>query len=124
MNFQSKSPAKKAAITLLCSFAVLSLSGCIGIYDNSKLFQPTPQVGMTELEVLKQYGTPSYSGFVGDNAVYTYKIRDNKYIVLFGMYEGYDLVLTCDNGQVVSIDRAERSNAFTLFNPVPWAESE
>ncbi|MGF1572054.1 MAG: hypothetical protein ACFCU1_03205 [Sumerlaeia bacterium] len=124
MKLFARLPLRKSLFfTLVLSTSVL-LSGCIGIYDNSKLFLPSPQVGMNELEVMKQYGTPSYAGFVEDKKVYIYKIRNNQYIVLFGKYEGYDLVLTCDNGQVVSIDRAERSSAFALFNPVPWAEAE
>ncbi|MDX1971364.1 MAG: hypothetical protein SFY68_02420 [Candidatus Sumerlaeia bacterium] len=114
----------KAALLGLATLSLLPLTGCIGIYDNSKLFTPTPQVGMSELELLKQYGTPSYSDFVDDKKVHIYKIRNNQYIVLFGKYDGYDLVITCDNGQVIDIDRAERGEAFALFNPVPWAEAE
>lgn len=124
MKLLLKSILKKSLVATCLVVSLIPLSGCIGIYDNSKLFLPSPQVGMTELDLMKQYGTPNYSGFVDDKKVYIYKVRNNQYIVLFGKYEGYDLVLTCDNGQVIDIDRAERGSAFALFNPVPWADTE
>jgi hypothetical protein len=105
--------------------ATLLLTGCIGIYDNSDTFFKQPNVGMTESALLQNYGTPSFAGEAdGVQKVYTYKVRDHKYIVLVGIYEGYDLVVTCSGGQVLQVDKVMRPKAFTLFNPVPWAEGQ
>lgn len=103
-------------------FASTLLSGCIGIYDNTDIFFDLPNPDMPEAELLQKYGTPSYAGFADDQKIYTYKVRDNKYIILIGLYEGYDLVITCRDGVVVKTDRVERPTGFALFNPVPWAE--
>ena len=111
---------KLAAIGLLAT----SLAGCIGIYNNSKVFRSKPYLGMTEMEVLQEYGNPGYSGFVEDNKVYIYEVRDNKYIILIGIYEGYDLVVTCNNGEVVDVKEAPRPEAFSFLSPLPWAESD
>lgn len=114
-------PAYLKLITLV--FLATALSGCIGIYNNSKVFRSKPYVGMTEMEVLEEYGNPDFSGFVEDNKVYIYEVRDNKYIILIGIYEGYDLVVTTNDGEVVNVAEAPRPEAFSLLGPVPWAEA-
>jgi hypothetical protein len=104
--------------------AALPLAGCIGIYDNSVQFELQPAKGLEETEVLKRYGSPEFAGYVENKQVYIYKIRDNRYYVLYGVYEGYDLVITCENGVVTDVSKVERPKAMTLFNPVPWAEAD
>jgi hypothetical protein len=114
--------ARLAAV--LAGLAVLPLTGCIGIYNNSNLFQLSPNEGLDEVELLKRYGAPDFSGYVENRQVYVYKVRNNRYIVLFGLYEGYDMVVTCENGVVRNVSRVERPQAFALLNPVPWAETK
>lgn len=97
------------------------LTACIGIYDNSENFLNPPGTGKEELSVLNELGTPSLATTVEDKKVYVYKVRDVKYIILVGLYEGYDLVITCRDGLVVESRKVPRPRAFTLFNPVPWA---
>lgn len=117
------SAARWAKVAVVC-LATAGLSGCIGVYNNSKQFLNNPENGMAEGDLIRQYGTPAYSGFVENEKLYTYKVRDNKYMVLVGVYEGYDLVVTCRNGVVTNTRRVERPQAFSLLYPTPWAEAE
>ncbi len=101
-----------------------ALSGCVGIYDNSSAFFNPPEPGMAEQAMLEKYGTPAFAmDLENGKRVYTYKVRDNKYIVLVGLYDGYDLVIACEDGEVSKVSRVPRAEAFTLFQPVPWAEA-
>ena len=112
---------------MLLRLAVLVLSttlltGCIGIYNNSASFFNEPEPGMSETDMLRTYGTPAFAGEVQDQTVYTYKVRDNKYIVLVGIYEGHDLVVTCEDGKVTQVSKVKRPQTLTILQPVPWAE--
>jgi hypothetical protein len=109
-------------LTLLT--APLLLAGCIGIHDNTPIFLNPPREGMSEGALIRNYGTPSFAGFAENEKIYTYKVRNNKYIVLVGIYEGYDLVITCKNGTVTAVDRVIRPKTFALFQPLPWAETD
>ncbi|MEQ8820661.1 MAG: hypothetical protein RLY93_10475 [Sumerlaeia bacterium] len=121
------SPARLAKPLTKLAFlaaAAMVLAGCIGIYDNRKVFQPGPNRGMEERELLRQYGTPAYSGFVEDEKVYIYKVRQQGYYVLVGIYDGYDLVVFCDDGRVTDVQQAPLGTNFSFLNPVPWAVAE
>ncbi len=110
--------------TLQAAFlaAVLAgATGCIGIYNNTDLFIGGPHMGMDEKTLIDTYGTPAWQGFVEDKKIYTYKVRDNKYILFLGVYEGYDLVVTVEDGKVKDSKRADIAESFTLFSPLPWA---
>lgn len=114
--------SRLAAIGLLVGSVFLS--GCIGIYDNSALFFNLPREGTSEGTILRTYGTPDFAGFAENEKIYTYKVRKNQFIILLGMYEGYDMVVTCKNGEVASVDKVIRPKTFSLFYPTPWAEAE
>lgn len=107
-----------------CATAATLMSGCIGRYDNSAMFSPGPHKGMEEVEMLQNYGTPSWQGFAEDKKIYTWKVRDNTYIIIVGVYEGYDLVVTVENGEVSEVRKAPRPKALTILSPLPWAESD
>jgi hypothetical protein len=115
-------------VSKLCAIAILVgatlLTGCYGTYDNSQLFFNLPKVGTTEGTVLRTYGTPAFAGFAENEKIYTYKVRKNQYIILFGQYEGYDMVVTCKNGEVSSVDKVVRPRTFSLLYPTPWAEEQ
>ena len=113
----------RSASCLAGLFIVLTLTGCIGIYDNRGLFDLPPKEGMEEIEMIRSYGAPDYSDYVEDQKVHVYKVRENRYIILIGLYAGYDLVATCENGVVIDVGRVERPWSFSLFQPVPWAET-
>ena len=109
---------------MLLLFAILILSSCMGFYNNTSNFLNPPGIGTEEINVLKELGTPAFSTIVEDQKVYTYRVRDVKYIILIGLYEGYDLVVICRDGMVVESKRVPRPKAFTLFNPLPWAVAD
>lgn len=114
---------RAAAMAALAGTGIL-MAGCIGIYDNTAHFSPGPHKGMDELTLLQNYGTPAWQGFAEDKKVYTWKVRDNMYIVVAGVYDGYDLVVTVENGEVSDVRRAPRPKALAIFSPLPWAEAE
>ena len=99
-------------------------TGCVGIYDNSARFFNVPKVGTSEVELLKDFGAPSFTTSAGSRKVHVYKVRDVKYIILVGIYEGYDLVVVVQNGRVEETKKVPRASAFTLFTPVPWAVAD
>ena len=103
---------------------ILTFTGCFGTYSNTSLFYNDPASGMEEIKLLQQYGTPAFATNIEDRKVYTFAVRDNSYIVCVGTYSGYDLVVVCRDGLVVETKRVPRPSAFTLFTPVPWAESD
>ncbi|HPB30151.1 MAG TPA: hypothetical protein PLB62_01720 [Candidatus Sumerlaeota bacterium] len=109
-------------LSVLC-LAVL-LTGCIGIYNNQDNFLNPPETGAPEINMLNSLGAPQFSTTVEDQKVYVYRVRNVKYIVLVGLYEGYDLVVICRDGMVVQTKRVPRPKAFTLFNPLPWAVAD
>jgi len=115
---------RKSLMLAGCAAAALLSSGCIGIYDNTAMFSPGPHKGMEEVDMLRAYGTPSWQGFAEDKKVYTWKVRDNTYIVVAGVYDGYDLVVTVENGEVSEVHKAPRPKAVTVFGPLPWAEAD
>ncbi len=109
------------AVKRLSAIAVLvALTGCIGLYNNSEQFLNEPEVGMSEVEVIKTYGTPAFASGVGLDRVLTYKVRDTKYLLVFGQYEGYDLVIVMKDGKVVETQKVPVGKAFALFQPWPW----
>jgi len=115
----------RTAVILLGSCALLLASGCIGIYNNSDLFKYSgPQEGMAEIELLEKYGTPSFATDVGTQKVYMYKVRDNMYIILVGLFDGKDLIVTCEEGKVTKVNSVERPKAFSLFQPWNWADTD
>lgn len=118
------SSVRRAAKTAAAVSLLAILTGCIGIYDNRDMFNPAPQSGMSELDMLRAYGAPAFVGYVEDQKVYTYKVRDNKFIILVGVYDGYDLIVTVEGGKVVDSRQIQRPYAMTLFGAVPWAEAE
>lgn len=104
--------------------ATISMSGCIGIYNNTDRFLNDPKPGMGEGDLIRTYGTPAFAGFAENEKIYSYKVRDTKYIVLVGIYEGYDLVVTCKNGVVTDTQRVKRPTSLTILQPMPWAVAE
>lgn len=112
--------SKLACLGVIAASALLA--GCIGQYDNSPIFLNAPKEGMTEGTVLRTYGTPDFAGFAENEKIYTYRVRKNQFIILVGLYEGYDMVVTCKNGEVSSLDKVIRPKTFSLFYPTPWAE--
>lgn len=115
---------KRLLLYFLLGIAGVLLTACIGIYDNTENFLNPPGTGKEELSVLNELGNPSFSTIVEDKKVYVYKVRDVKYIILVGLYEGYDLVITCRDGLVVESRKVPRPSSFTLFSPVPWAVAD
>jgi hypothetical protein len=119
LKFSSRLSALALAAALLAT-----LSGCWGSYSNMGLFEVQPQRGTSEIDLLRGYGAPSYSTFVGDQKVHVYKVRDVKYILLFGFYGGYDLVITCQNGNISDVRVLDRPKSFVFGQPSPWAVAE
>ena len=117
---------RPSSIACILGLAILvfSLSGCIGFYGNTTRFLQPPSEGMEEIEMIKQYGEPSFSTVVEDQTVYSYKIRDVKYLVVVGIYKGYDLVIVCLDGRVIEVKKIDRNQSFSLFHPAPWAIEE
>jgi hypothetical protein len=113
---------KSLALATLVSGSAL-LSGCMGFYDNTDTFMNGPETGMGEVEMISKYGTPAFAGDADGTQVYTYKVRDSKFIILVGLFDGYDLVVQCKKGKVVDTKRVERASTFTLFQPNLWGES-
>jgi len=116
----------KKSFTVFAFFllAAIFLAGCVGTYNNSDNFLNPPAIGSEEIAVLKELGAPAFSTTAEDQKVYVYKVRDVKYIILVGLYEGYDLVVVCRDGAVIESKRVPRPKAFTLFNPLPWAVAD
>ena len=116
---------KSRLVWLILVGAVLAAStGCVGIYDNTEQFLNDPPPGMVESEVLKTYGTPSFATDTSDGKILTYKVRDAKYIILIGMYSGYDLIVRMENGAVAETYKVSTPKSFALFNPWPWIVTE
>lgn len=109
-------------VTLL--FITVIFTGCVGSYNNTHNFLNPPATGDEELSVLKEFGTPSFATTVEDQKIYTFKVRDVKYMVCIGLYEGYDLVVICRDGMVVETKKVPPPKSFSLFYPVPWAVAE
>lgn len=116
--------ALSAVRCAVAASALLFSTACVGVYNNTNQFLNDPKEGMAEGDLIRTYGTPAFTGFAENEKIYTYKVRDTKYIVLVGLYEGYDLVVTCKNGIVTDSQRVKRPEAFTLFQPLPWAVAE
>ena len=117
----------RSAFASFVAPAALALlaQGCVGIYDNTEKFLSPPKQGLPEADLLATYGFPDFTtGLDGGNKVYGYKVRDVKYIVLVGLYEGYDLLVTVERGAVKGTTNIPRSKALTIFQPIPWAETE
>ena len=124
MAFSLKNSGRMAIRLVAVVGLAATLTGCIGVYNNSDLFTPAPYQGMDELAMLKGYGTPDFTTFVEDQKVYTYKVRDNLYVILVGVYDGYDLVVVCEDGQVRETTKVEAAKRFSLFSPVPWSDTQ
>ena len=115
----------RRVLGLLGSIGLLvSASGCVGIYDNSEKFLNDPVVGTSEIDVLKTYATPSFATASGDEKIFSYKVRDTKYIVLVGLYDGYDLIVRMQNGAVSEVHKVQRPKTFAIFNPWAWAVTD
>lgn len=115
---------KRIALMLALAATVTVFGGCFAMYDNTKTFLNQPAEGLSEGDMIRTYGAPAYSGTAENQKIYVYKVRDNKFILIVGVYEGYDLAVTCENGQVAEVSRIERPKALTLFGAIPWAETE
>lgn len=100
------------------------LTGCVGIYDNTEMFLNDPPAGMSEVDVIKTYGTPAFISTTGDQKILTYKVRDAKYIVMIGLYDGYDLIVMMRNGSVEETFKVQVPKAFALFSPWNWIVTE
>jgi hypothetical protein len=107
--------------TLLGLAALLiAMSGCVGVYDNSGRFLNDADVGETQADVIKRFGTPSFTTGSGAETVMTYDVRDNKYIILIGMYDGYDMVIVFKDGKVTETRKVQLGTRFALFSPWNW----
>ena len=102
----------------------MAMVGCVGTYSNTEAFLTTPKTGQLEVDMLKKYGTPHLATNVEDLKVYFYKVRKAKYVLGFGSYSGYDLVVVCRDGQVVETSKTPRPQAFCLLHPTPWAVAD
>ena len=110
---------------LVLALALLvALTGCVGFYNNSDQFLNPPATGMKELEVLKTYGTPQFASESGGDRILSYKVRDTKYILLFGQYEGYDLIVVFKDGAVVETYKVQIPKVFCLFQPWNWVVTQ
>jgi hypothetical protein len=111
-----------------CGLALLVLGllpGCVGIYDNTGRFMSPPKEGLTEAELITTYGAPDFTQTVeGGAKMYVYKVRDTKYIVLVGVYDGHDLVVTVVGGKVKETKQIARAKSLALFQPIPWAVTD
>ena len=103
---------------------LISACGCVGIYGNTKRFLNPPTAGMKEIDMIKAYGEPSFATEIEDQKVYTYSVRDVRYIVVVGLYKGYDLVVVCRDGYVIEVKKISRNDSLALFQPVPWVVPE
>jgi len=113
-----------ASICAALGFVFISLCGCVGTYNNTTNFLNPPDIGTEEITVLKELGSPVFSTVVEDQKVYIYRARNVKYIILVGLYEGFDLVVICRDGMVVESKKVPRPKTFTLFYPTPWAVAD
>jgi len=104
---------------VICSLPI-ALGGCVSVYSNHPRFDPPPSDGMNELEMLRKYGAPAFAGFVEDQKVYVFKIRDSQYLLGFGQFKGYDLVVTCKGGIVKNTERVPRGQTSCFLAPAPW----
>lgn len=111
-------------IVLFVILSSLILSGCVGIYNNEGNFLNLPETGSEEINALKELGPPAFSTEVEDQKIYIYKARNVKYIICVGLYEGYDVVITCRDGMVVDSKKIARPKTFTFLTPVPWAVTD
>ena len=112
-------------LSIFCTLLLLvSLTGCIGLYDNSPLFLNDPAAGMSEADVIKNYGAPAFATSSGSETIYVYKVRKTRYVVLAGVYEGHDLVVRFNNGVVVETHKVANADALAILQPVPWAVTD
>ncbi len=98
--------------------------GCVGLYSNTANFMNPPEPGKEVVDMLKEYGIPVFTATVEDQEIYGYRVRDVRYIVLFGSYKGYDLIVVSRDGRVVETKKIQRPQALSLFTPVPWAVAD
>lgn len=117
----SKSMMRRMALGVLAA-AVLPMTGCVGIYKNSDRFFNLPATDSPENKLMETYGIPDVVTKQEEKTVYGYKVRDNKYIICVGIYDGFDVLVTCEKGKVVGVTKLQRPQTFTLFQPIPWAE--
>ncbi len=106
------------------ALSLLALPGCFGVYDNTDRFLNDPDLGLTETEVIKGYGTPAFASGNNKERVLTYQVRDNKYIILVGIYEGYDLIVIFRDGKVAETHKVERGKSLAFLSPLPWIVTE
>lgn len=123
MRFRFGVNVRSALGAALMACGILFVGGCVGINDNTRTFLNPPAPGMLEIDLLTSFGAPHYAGFAENQKVYIYKVRNHKYIVLVGIYEGYDMVVVCDGGEVTEVVKVERPTTFALLQPMPWAET-
>ena len=116
-----KQVLRRMGMHIVIVIGLFVLTGCLGFYRNTDNFLNLPDAGEEEIKILNELGIPSFSTMVEDKKIYCYRVRNVKYIILVGIYEGYDLIITCRDGTVVESRRVMRPWTFTLFNPVPWA---
>jgi len=114
----------RIALALLAAGLAGLTTGCIGLYDNSKKFMNLPATGTDEIDVLKEFGAPDFQATTSDRKVYTYKVRDVKYVVLVGVYSGHDLLVVVKDGKVEETRRVARPSTLAILQPIPWAVAD
>ncbi|MBI1783621.1 hypothetical protein HYR69_00630 [Candidatus Sumerlaeota bacterium] len=120
MKWTSSKSARRVAGFATASAFALALTGCISSYSNTARFTQPPHPGMPETEMLQRFGAPDYSGFVEDQKIYVYKVRDSKYIIIVGQYSGRDIVVTAKGGVVRSVQEVPRGECMTFLYAAPW----
>ena len=117
-------PWRSSIVLSVLTLTLITLTSCVGIYDNTKRFMNLPAEGTDELQMIREYGSPDFTTTVEDQKVYTYKVRKVGYYVVVGIYEGYDLMVVCRDGRIVESKKIPHHNSFTIFQPVPWSVAD
>ena len=120
MSISRLSLARRTAGFVVAAGLLIALGGCVSSYNNSQRFTLPPHPGMTELEMLQKYGAPDYAGFVEEQKVYIYKVRESGYFIIFGRYSGRDIVVTTKGGVVKKVDELSRGESLTFLYAAPW----
>ncbi len=119
-----KKTLKRGMTVVALLWTVALLGGCYGNYSNSHLFLNGPDIGQGELNLMRIYGIPNFTTVAEGHKIYGYKVREVNYYGIVGIYEGYDLLITCRDGQVVEHRSVLRPQAVTVFAPPPWAVTD
>ena len=112
-------PTKSLSLTLLAVLLATSV-GCIGISKNTDRFLNPPTSGMTEVEMVMQFGAPDFSTRSGDKAVYVYKIIDRAYYIVFGYADDLDMVVVLEGGKVKEVKKLKAGTGMAILQPNTW----